>query len=141
MLLVLGLHRLALLAHAGPQGVTVGGSGETALALLQDHDAGPVVLHRQRTGVRENLLALGLGEAGAVAVAERRRGGGVGDGLGLGLCRCPETHHQGGGEQGAGEEGGGANHGLALGALGNEAHPAEPIRLDCDWPERGCDWM
>lgn len=88
MLLALVLHGITLLAHAGAQTIATGGGADAALTLLEDRDAGPVILNSQRAGFWENLLPLGFREPGAAAA-------GFQGGAGLGLNGAAQAQHQG----------------------------------------------
>lgn len=96
MAVALGIDRLALLAHALAQGIAVGGGADAALALLQDGDAGLVVLQGKGAGRGEHPLPLFRGEPGAAA-----GGGGAWQALGLGAGAGGQQ--QGSGDQGAGD--------------------------------------
>jgi len=78
MLLALVLERFTLLAHATAQAIAIGGGADAALSLLEDRDAGPVILASQRAGFGEHLLPLGVGQPRAFALG---RWGSTGLGL------------------------------------------------------------
>ena len=88
MLLALVLQGITLLAPAGAQTIATGGGADAALTLLEDGDAGPVILNSQRAGFGENLLPLGFREPGSVAA-------GLQGSAGLGLNGAAQAQHQG----------------------------------------------
>lgn len=96
MLLALGLEGVTLLAHAGAQAVAIGGSRDAAFPLLEDGDAGPVILGRQGAGFGEHLQALRLGEP-------RSSTPGWLWSAALGMDGTAQTQHQRRGDQGTGK--------------------------------------
>jgi len=88
---------LALLAQASPQTIAVAGGGEAALALLQDRDAGLMILHGEGAGFGEELLALLRRQPRARHQLRSAAAWGGAGGESLGPGGSAHRHQQGGG--------------------------------------------
>ena len=69
VLLMLGHHRLTLLAHAALEGLQIAGGGDALLVALQDRKPRLDPLQRQAAPGGEELLLLGRRELGTAVLA------------------------------------------------------------------------